>query len=103
LDAPGAAVAQRIIQVPDERNVYVALQQSIGTVQVDSVPSRSAIFIDGHLQGQTPAGLKLSPGRHRIKLVNGTRTHERMIDVTADTVQSFTFRFPAGSQASDSQ
>jgi serine/threonine protein kinase len=103
LDAPGAAVAQRIIQVPDERNVYVALQQSIGTVQVDSVPSRSAIFIDGHLQGQTPASLKLSPGRHRIKLVNGARTHERMIDVTADTVQSFTFRFPTTSKASDSQ
>jgi serine/threonine protein kinase len=101
LNAPGAAVAQRIIQVPDERNVYVALQQSIGTVQVDSVPTGSAIYIDGHLQGQTPASLKLSPGPHRIKLVNGLRTHDATIDVTADNVQTFTFRFKAEASRSE--
>jgi serine/threonine protein kinase len=91
--APNYGVAQRIIQVPDQRDVFVPLTQNIAIVELDSVPSGSTVYIDGRLEGQTPATLKLTPGPHEVRLVSGSRSLQQTIQVSAESLQSFVFRW----------
>jgi hypothetical protein len=86
-------MAHRIIQVPDQRKVFVPLAQNLGIVQVDSIPNGATVYVDGHLLGQTPATIKLPAGPHQIRLVSGERSHQETITVSADTLQQFTFRW----------
>jgi serine/threonine protein kinase len=91
--APSYGLAQRIIQVPDQRDVFVPLSQNVAIVELDSVPSGSTVYIDGRLQGQTPATLKLAPGPHQVRLISGSRSLQRTIEVSAESLQSFVFRW----------
>lgn len=91
--APNYGVAQRIIQVPDQRDVFVPLSQNIAIVELDSVPSGSTVYIDGRLQGQTPATLKLTPGPHQVRLISGSRSLQQTIQVSPESLQSFVFRW----------
>jgi hypothetical protein len=91
--AANYGVANRIIQVPDQRDVFVPLAQNIGIVQVDSIPSGSTVYVDGRLLGQTPATLKLAAGPHLVRLVSGSRSHQETVQVNADSLQQFTFRW----------
>jgi hypothetical protein len=92
----GYSEAKRIIQVPEDSAASIELTPEVGTVQVASVPSGSAIYIDGRLLGQTPATLRLKSGAHQIRLVIGSKYHEETINVNAHSVQSFTFRWAPG-------
>ena len=89
----GYTEAQRIIQVPDDSTAFVELTPEVGVVQIGSVPSGSTVYIDGQVRGQTPATLRIKAGKHRIRLVSGSKYHEETVDVNADSVQSFTFRW----------
>ncbi len=91
--APNYGVAQRIIEVPEQRDVFVPLSQNIAIVELDSVPSGSTVYIDGRLQGQTPATLKLTPGPHQVRLISGSRSLQQTIQVSAESLQSFVFRW----------
>lgn len=91
--AANYGVANRIIQVPDQRDVFVPLAQNIGIVQVDSIPSGSTVYVDGRLLGQTPTTLKLAAGPHLVRLVSGSRSHQETVQVNADSLQQFTFRW----------
>ncbi len=93
VSAPNYGLARRIIQVPDQRSVYVPLSQEIGIIQVDSVPSGSKVFVDGRETGQTPTTLKLTAGPHQIRLANGPRSHQETIEVNPGGLQQFTFRW----------
>ncbi len=93
MTAPSYGIARRIIQVPDQRDVYVPLAQNIGIVQMDSIPSGSTVYVDGRMLGQTPTTLKLTAGSHQIRLTNGSRSHQDTIQVNADSLQQFTFRW----------
>jgi tRNA A-37 threonylcarbamoyl transferase component Bud32 len=89
----GYGEARRIIQVPDQSTAFVELTPEVGVVQIASVPSGSTVYIDGQMRGQTPATLRIKAGRHQVRLVSGSKYHEETIDVNADSVQSFTFRW----------
>jgi hypothetical protein len=91
--APNYGLAQRIIVVPDQRDVFVPLSQNIAIVELDSVPSGSTVYIDGRLQGQTPATLRLTPGPHQVRLISGSRSLQQTIQVSAESLQSFVFRW----------
>jgi hypothetical protein len=93
MTAPSYGIARRIIQVPDQHEVFVPLAQNIGIVQMDSIPSGSTVYVDGRMLGQTPTTLKLSAGAHQIRLTNGSRSHQENIQVNADSLQQFTFRW----------
>jgi serine/threonine-protein kinase len=93
MTAPSYGIARRIIQVPDQRDVFVPLAQNIGIVQMDSIPSGSTVYVDGRMMGQTPTTLKLRAGAHQIRLTNGSRSHQETIEVNADSLQQFTFRW----------
>lgn len=91
--AANYGLARRIIEVPDQQEVFVPLAQNIAIVQLDSVPSGSTVYIDGRLQGQTPATLKLTPGSHQVRLTSGNRSLQQTIQVSAESLQSFVFRW----------
>lgn len=91
--AANYGLAQRIIEVPDQRDVFVPLSQNVAIVQLDTVPSGSTLYVDGKLEGQTPATLKLRPGPHQIRLVSGNRSLQQTIHVSAESLQSFVFRW----------
>jgi serine/threonine protein kinase len=93
MTAPSYGVAHRIIQVPDTRDVFVPLAQNIGIVQMDSIPSGSTVYVDGRMLGQTPTTLKLTAGPHQVRLMNGSRSHQETIQVNAESLQQFTFRW----------
>jgi hypothetical protein len=60
---------------------------------MDSIPSGSAVYVDGRMLGQTPTTLKLTAGPHQVRLMNGSRSHQETIEVNADSLQQFTFRW----------
>ena len=91
--AANYGLARRIIEVPDQRDVFVPMSQNIAVVQLDSVPSGSTVYIDGRLQGQTPATLKLTPGSHQVRLTSGNRSLQETIQVSAESLQNFVFRW----------
>ena len=91
--APGYGLAQRIIQVPDDRDQFVYLTQNVGFVDISSEPNGSTLYVDGHLQGQTPATLRLKAGEHHVRVVRGGRSQEQTISVHSDGLQQFTFRW----------
>ena len=45
-----------------------AVDESPGTVSVSSSPYLADIYVDGKLEGYTPAKLSLSPGKHSVRL-----------------------------------
>jgi hypothetical protein len=91
--AANYGVAHRIIQVPEQREVFVPLAQNIGIVQVDSIPNGATVYVDGRLIGQTPTTIKIPAGPHQVRLVSGQRSHQETVEVSADSLQQFTFRW----------
>jgi hypothetical protein len=59
-------------QLKDRKQEKQTAQDSAmgsGTLAVDSVPSGADIYSDGAFVGNTPAALKLGPGKHAIRVV----------------------------------
>ena len=55
-----------------------------GTISVKSTPEAADVSADGNFVGNAPASLKLSPGKHTIKVsLNGYKDWTRDITVTA--------------------
>lgn len=91
--APGYGLAQRIIQVPDDRDQFVYLTQNVGMVDIASEPNGSTVYVDGRLEGQTPTTLRLKAGEHRVRIVRDGKSQEQTIHVNSDSLQRFTFRW----------
>ncbi|MBV9084177.1 MAG: PEGA domain-containing protein [Acidobacteriaceae bacterium] len=88
---PGYTPAQRIFNVPQDNSVFVALDRTTGTLVLTSIPPGSTIVVDGRNSGHTPATLHLTPGDHRIELINGSQRHQETINVEPDTLQARSF------------
>jgi hypothetical protein len=57
---------------------------AIGGLTVTSTPDSADVFVDGTFKGNTPSTLKLSAGKHMVKVASsGYKDWEREIDVTA--------------------
>lgn len=55
-----------------------------GDVTVTSTPDSADVFVDGTFKGNTPSTLKLTPGKHMVKVTSaGYKDWEREIDVSA--------------------
>ena len=87
----GYGVAQKIIHIPEDTNVFLELSSRLGLVQMSSQPSGAQIYIDGNLQGQTPTTLRLAAGEHKVLLVRGSERHEQTINVKGNSLEQFTF------------
>ena len=89
----GYNVAQKIIQVPTDGNVFLPLVRSVGVLLVSSEPSGSKVAVDGKNYGATPVTLHLSAGSHHLTLSDGDRRHDETIEIDPEGVHTRTFRW----------
>ena len=89
----GYTVAQKIIQVPDDVNVFLPLVRSVGVLLVSSEPSGSQVAVDGKNYGPTPVTLHLTAGAHHLTISDGDRRHDETIEIDGDGVHTRTFRW----------
>jgi predicted Ser/Thr protein kinase len=89
----GYTLAQKIIQVPDNVNVFLALVRSVGVLLVSSEPSGSKVAVDGKNYGVTPVTLHLPAGAHHLTISDGSRRHDETIEIDGDGVHTRTFRW----------
>ena len=90
---PNAAEARRIFNVPEDREVTVILQSRMGTLLVSSTPSGALVLVDGVDRGNTPADLRLSPGRHRLTVINGSRRADETVQIESDQMVARSYRW----------
>jgi serine/threonine-protein kinase len=89
----GYTLAQKIIQVPEDVNVFVPLVRSVGVLLVSSEPSGSQVAVDGRKYGRTPVTLHLPAGAHHLTISDGDRRHDETIEIDGDGVHTRTFRW----------
>lgn len=71
------------------KNSEAAAAEQAGDVTVTSVPDSADVFVDGTFKGNTPSTLKLTPGKHVVKVTSaGYKDWEREIDVSAGSAVS---------------
>ncbi len=87
----GFGRAQRIFNLPQDKSLFLTLSRRVGTLVITSAPSGSTVVVDGRNYGVTPVTAHLSPGEHRVLLINGARQHSDMVDVEADAIQAKAF------------
>lgn len=90
----GYRLQRRSIQVEgSSATVALALQPLQATLIVASDPSGGRVFLDGRDTGRvTTAQLRVTPGRHAIRIVKGDLRAERTIDVDPDALRHLEFR-----------
>jgi hypothetical protein len=72
----------RIFQVPQDREIIIALDKAFGTLMVASAPPGATITINGRERNEkTPAMLTLATGRHKIELSKDGRREEQDIEI----------------------
>jgi tRNA A-37 threonylcarbamoyl transferase component Bud32 len=87
--------ALKIFETPADSEVFINLEQSLGTVVVRSEPRGATIVVDGRSRSEkTPAILNLPSGQHTIEIVrDGEReSHEVTVRESAITNVQVTFR-----------
>lgn len=89
----GYGLAQKIIQVPADANVFLPLVRSIGVLLVSSEPSGSQVAVDGKNYGATPVTLHLPAGPHHLTISDSGRRHEETIEIDSDGVHTRMFRW----------
>jgi hypothetical protein len=86
-------LAQKIIQVPADANVFLPLVKSVGVLLVSSEPSGSRVAVDGKSYGVTPLTLHLTAGAHHLTISDGDRRHDETIEIDGEGVHTRTFRW----------
>jgi len=90
---PGFSIARKIFSVPQDLNILLPLEKSVGILLVSSDPAGATVNVDGQSAGRAPLTLRLAPGIHRLTLSEGGRRREETIQVTPDQVTTRLFRF----------
>jgi len=90
---PGYTIARKIFNVPQDLNIILPLERSVGILLVTSDPSGAGVNVDGQSAGRTPLTLRLTPGIHHLTVSDGGRRREETIQVTSDQVNTRLFRF----------
>lgn len=78
-------------RIDSERPVraHVALDSNLGTLQVNSTPSRARVFLDGVEVGETPYRIQRAEGKYMLRLEKaGCNPEERNVNVIKRRVTS---------------
>jgi hypothetical protein len=76
--------AQSISQAQPKETVKdnAEMEKGVGTVSVSSVPDGAEVYVDGALVGGVPATLRLTPGKHTIRVaLSGYKDWNRELSV----------------------
>lgn len=81
---------------PRVRRHPVVAPRGEGTVNVATPPGWAEIFVDGRSQGRSPAGLRLSAGTHRVRLLpyGEGPPIDRRVEVEVDEITRLVVRLP---------
>lgn len=79
----GYRLQSRIFNLPQDKEVLIPLDRSLGTLTVRSSPSGATIVLNGQERREkTPASLTLPTGRYKLELIReGLRKQEHQIEV----------------------
>ncbi len=73
---------------PAEKGTNPKEAATVGTVQVATTPDGADVYADGEFVGNAPATLKLSAGKHTVKVtLVGYKDWSREISVSAGSAQ----------------
>ena len=78
----------KIFESPADKDIFLNLDRTSGTLVVRSEPRGASIMVDGQNRSEkTPAMITLPTGRHNIEIVqdNHRETHEVLIRESAIT------------------
>jgi hypothetical protein len=89
-DGYGTIVKSIIINENKTASINESLSNAMH-VRIESEPAGAEIYIDGGSYGKTPVELTLAYGNHRLKLVNGRKTVEENINLTAGGKSTFNY------------
>jgi hypothetical protein len=89
MSAPNYETAQGIIELPEDRDRFVALTNDLETVHLYSQPEKMSISVDGKSEGQTPLTLQLPAGEHKITSTSDA-SYQGAIDVKHGRMNIFT-------------
>jgi serine/threonine-protein kinase len=86
----GYRLQSRIFQVPQDREVLITLERSLGTLTIRTTPAGASIFLNGQERREkTPASLTLPTGRYHLELVKeGLRKEQYDVDVKDGVVSN---------------
>jgi serine/threonine-protein kinase len=86
----GYRLQSRIFNVPQDREVLITLERSVGTLTIRTTPAGASIFLNGQERREkTPASLTLPTGRYHIELVKeGQRKEQYDVDVKDGVVSN---------------
>jgi hypothetical protein len=79
---PGNRDALKIIQVPPDLEVHIAMQAMAGRVFAESAPEGATIVVDGNpIPEKTPANFTLPAGTHNLEIRLGGRVSRSTLEV----------------------
>jgi serine/threonine-protein kinase len=85
----------RILNVPQESDVFVKLTRMMGTLSVTSTPEGATIVLNGQVQPQkTPAMLHVSPGTYHVRVSHDGVPLDFDVDVSDGGLISKNVTFP---------
>ncbi|MBL8234597.1 MAG: PEGA domain-containing protein, partial [Bryobacterales bacterium] len=86
----GHRLQSRIFNLPQDREILITMERSVGTLTVRTTPSGATIILNGQERREkTPASLTLPTGRYRIELVKeGQRKEQYDVEVKDGVVSN---------------
>ena len=84
---PPASKTLATVMEENRQKLEVESQRGGGLLQIESVPAKATILVDGDPVGQAPTELKLPEGKHRIELTHPRYEPWRM-EVTVSPQES---------------
>lgn len=86
----GYRLQSRIFNLPQDREILIAMERSVGTLTIRTTPSGATIILNGQERREkTPASLTLPTGRYHIELVKeGQRKEQYDVEVKDGVVSN---------------
>ncbi|MBL8234591.1 MAG: PEGA domain-containing protein, partial [Bryobacterales bacterium] len=86
----GHRLQSRIFNLPQDREILITMERSVGTLTIRTTPSGATIILNGQERREkTPASLTLPTGRYRIELVKeGQRKEQYDVEVKDGVVSN---------------
>ena len=84
----------RGIEVPKVLDLFIALPEATGILNLSSTPTGASILIDGQtIAEKTPAKLKLREGTHKVEVISGSLRQSQEVVIKQGGVQNLNYQW----------